>query len=193
MKIRTITVGLILTTTLLSCKNDDNAELPPLLEFGIVAETLNSMVMYEQTVFNGEMGDINVYDPTSKILLMQSFKNGRDASEGFWTIRINGVDIHNQAFPYELKGVEGTIGWVDESIKKMQSPCAVPDVLCVYYGVGVDEVKITIDSVDSNIIAGKFEGKLYHVQVNPTLTRDPNDMVEVTEGSFKINYTSSPN
>lgn len=181
-------IGLMAISLFWSCQNDDNeSPLPP--EFGIAAEALNTMNTYEQTVFNGgSSGDINVYNTVDKTLLLQSFKNGKDDSEGFWTIRINGVDIENQKLPYSLTGVEGTITWVDESVKNLQGPCSAPDVLCFYSGVGVDEVKITIDSVDDHIITGKFEGKLYHITVNPTVIRDTNDMVEVAKGTFEIKF-----
>ncbi|UJH67795.1 hypothetical protein [Allomuricauda sp. SCSIO 65647] len=185
---RNIVIVLMVTGLFWSCQNDDDqSPQPP--EFGIAGETLNTMSTYEQTVFNGgSNGDINVYNPMDKTLLLQSFKNGKDDSEGFWTIRINGVDIENQKLPYALTGVEGTITWVDESVKNLQAQCAAPDVLCFYSGVGVDEVKITIDSVDDSVITGKFEGKLYHITVNPSVIRDTDDMVEIVKGAFTIKF-----
>ena len=121
---------------------------------------------------------------------MQSYKNGVDDRDGFWTIRINGVDIENLNIPYTLTGIEGSLTWVDESIKTLQGPCSRADVLCFYSGVGVDEVTITITSIENDVIHGTFEGRLYHILVNPTVTRDENDFVDVTNGSFSIRFQS---
>ncbi|MEM1257684.1 MAG: hypothetical protein AAGH81_04085 [Bacteroidota bacterium] len=187
------TMYLLIGTLFLSCQNDDNGSTPT-PEFGIGAETLDNISSYEQTVFDGgASGDINVYHPLDKTLLLQSFKNGKDDSEGFWTIRVNGVDIENLTLPYTLTGVEGSVSWVDESVKTLQNQCAAPDVLCFYSGVGVDEVMITLESVDNHIIMGQFEGKLYHITVNPSVIRDTSDVVEVVKGNFNINYETISN
>ncbi len=173
---------------LLSCQNDDNGSPTP-SEFSIAAKIGNDTAEYEQTVFDGgSNGNVNVFNRTDKTLFLQSFKNGKDDSDGFWTIRFLGLDIENLTLPYTLTGVEGTVTWVDESVKKLQGPCAAPDVLCFYSGVGVDEVKITIDSIDNNTISGKFEGELYHIRANPSVVRDTNDLTEVVEGAFKIKF-----
>ncbi len=175
---------------LLSCQNDDNGSpLPP--EFSISAKIGNDSADYEQTVFDGGSNkDINVYNPVDNTLLLQSFKNGKDDSEGFWTLRMYGVDIENLVLPYSLTGAEASISWVDESVKKLQAPCAAPDILCFYAGVGVDEVQITIEKIENNIISGKFEGKLYHIRINPTVIRDTNDVTEVVDGAFSIKFQS---
>ncbi|MEM1338779.1 MAG: hypothetical protein AAF634_03510 [Bacteroidota bacterium] len=186
---RTI-IWVILGGLLMSCQNDDNgAPLPP--EFEISATIGDDYVGYEQTVFDGgSNGSVNVFNRANNTLLLQSFKNGKDDSDGFWTIRTYGVDIENLVLPYALTGAEASISWVDESIKKLQVPCAAPDVLCFYSGVGVDEVKITIEKIENNTISGTFEGKLYHIRINPTVIRDTNDITEVVDGAFTIKFQS---
>ncbi len=171
-----------------SCQNDDDGS-PVQSEFSIKGEVEGNTLPYKQTVFDGGTnGNVNVFNRTDKTLFLQSFKNGENDSEGFWTIRINGIDIENLTVPYSLTGVEGIITWVDESVKALQAPCAAPDVLCFYSGVGVDEVKITITSVENGTISGEFEGKLYHIQVNPTVIRDTDDVAEVIGGQFKVRF-----
>ncbi|MDN5216004.1 hypothetical protein QQ020_28255 [Fulvivirgaceae bacterium BMA12] len=171
-----------------SCQNDDDGS-PVVSEFSIKGEVEGNTLPYKQTVFDGGTnGTVNVYNRADKTLLLQSFKNGENDSEGFWTIRINGVDIENLTVPYSLTGVEGIITWVDESAKALQEPCSAADVLCFYSGVGVDEVKITITSVEDGTISGEFEGKLYHIRVNPSVIRDTDDVVEVAGGQFKIRF-----
>ncbi len=185
---KNVIIVLVIAAVLWSCQNDDN-ETPVQAEFLIAAKVSNDIAEYEQTVFDGgSNGAVNVFNRSDKTLFLQSFKDGKDDGDGFWTIRIQGVDIENVTLPYTLTGVEGSVTWVDQSIKKMQAPCANPDVLCFYSGVGVDEVKITINEISDNNIIGKFEGKLYHIRVNPTVDRDPNDISEVVDGSFKIKF-----
>ena len=190
MEIRNFAIVLLAGHIFSSCQNDDNGSpLPP--EFSIAAKIDNGAAGYEQTVFDGgSNGNVNVFNRSDKTLFLQSFKNGKDDSEGFWTLRINGVDIENITLPYNVTGVEGSVTWVDESVKKLQGPCAAPDVLCFYSGVGVDEVKITIDAIDNDVISGKFEGILYHIQVNPTVIRDTDDKAEVVDGAFTIRFQS---
>ncbi|MEO1012256.1 MAG: hypothetical protein AAFX53_13185 [Bacteroidota bacterium] len=172
------------------CQNDDNG-LPQPPQFSITGNTANGTATYGQTVFDGgSNGNINVFDRTDRSLYLQTFKNGKDDLEGFWTIRINGLDIENLSTPYALTGVEGSITWVDESVKPLQQPCSAADVLCFYSGVGVDEVTITITEVEDGVISGTFKGSLYHIRVNPSVIRDTGDLVEVTEGSFSMRFTS---
>ncbi len=173
---------------LASCQNDDNGS-PVVPEFMIAAEISDGAVDYEQTVFDGgSNGNINVFNRADRTLYLQSFKNGKDDLDGFLTIRLNGVDIETLTLPYSLTGVEGSVTWVDEAVKELQGPCAAPDVLCFYAGVGVDEVKVTITAIENNIISGNFEGKLYHIRVNPSVVRDENDIVEVVKGEFNIQF-----
>lgn len=185
-----IIIWVIIGGLLLSCQNDDNgAPLPP--EFAISAKIGDDYAEYEQTVFDGgSNGNVNVFNRMDQTLYLQVFKNGKDDSEGFWTIRFLGLDIENLTLPYSLTGVEGTVTWVDESVKNLQAPCAAPDVLCFYSGVGVDEVKITIDKIENNTISGKFEGELYHIRVNPSVVRDTDDVTEIVEGTFTMKFQS---
>ncbi len=191
MKIRNFAIVLLSAGLFLSCENDDNGSPPSLPEFSIAAKIGNTTAEYEQTVFDGgSNGNVNVFNRTDKTLYLQVFKNGKDDSEGFWTIRFLGLDIENLTLPYSLTGVEGTVTWVDESVKNLQSPCAAPDILCFYSGVGVDEVKITIDKIENNTISGKFEGELYHIRVNPSVVRDTDDVTEIVEGTFTMKFQS---
>ena len=176
------------TILLFSCKDEANEPLVP-ITFSISAKIANDAAKYEQTVFDGGVnGNVNVFNPTDKTLYLQTFKNGTDDTEGFWTIRLNGLDIENLILPYTLSGAEGSITWTDESIRELQAPCAKPDVWCFYAGVGVDEVTITITEVSNNTIVGEFDGMLNHVQVNPTVIRDTKDTAEIVEGKFTMQY-----
>lgn len=182
-----IKVALLLS----ACDDDDEKPLAP-NTFSISAKIGNDAVEYNQTVFDGGVnGNINVFNRTDKTLYMQAFKNGIDDTDGFWTIRINDLDIENLNLPYTLTGIEGSVTWTDESIKVLQAPCTQPDVLCFYAGVGVDEVTITITEVANNTISGEFNGKLNHIQVNPTVTRDTKDFTEIVEGKFRMQYQIS--
>lgn len=190
MKIRSIVIVLIGTITFCSCQNDDNGS-PPEPQFSITAKISSDLASYDQTVFDGgNNGNVNVFNRSDRSLYLQSFKNGKNDSEGFWTIRINGVDIENLTLPYSLTGAEGSVSWVDESLKTLQQPCSQADVLCFYSGVGVDEVTVIITEVTDNVISGEFTGRLNHIRVNPTVIRDTNDFVEVANGKFSIKYQS---
>ncbi len=190
MKLKRLLFGLIGLSLFWSCQDDDNGtQLPP--EFSITAKISNDIAEYEQTVFDGgSNGNVNVFNRLDKSLYLQVFKNGNDDSEGFWTIRVNGVDIEALTLPHTLTGAEGSISWVDEALKNLQQPCQEPDVLCFYSGVGVDEVEITITRIENDIISGEFSGRLNHIRVNPSVIRDTDDFVEVTDGSFSIRFQS---
>ncbi|WP_422079924.1 hypothetical protein [Ulvibacterium sp.] len=190
MKIRNIAIVLIGATFFWSCQNDDNGS-PPESRFSIAADISGGLASYDQTVFDGgHNGSVNVFNRTDKSLYLQSFKNGKNDSEGFWTIRINGVDIENLTLPHSLTGAEGSVSWVDESLKPLQQPCSQADVLCFYSGVGVDEVTVTITDIEDNVISGEFSGRLNHIRINPTVIRDTDDFVEVANGKFSIKYQS---
>lgn len=187
---RNIVIALISTTLFWSCENgNDVSPLPQ--EFSIEGKILGHSTAFEQTVFDGgDDGNINVFNRSDKTLLLQSFKNGKDDSEGFWTIRINGIDIENLTLPYTLTGVEGSITWVDESVKSLQGLCSAADVICFYAGVGVDEVTITITNIENNTIRGSFKGRLFHIRLNPSVVRDTNDVTDVVDGQFNIRFQS---
>lgn len=185
---KNVVMILICVILLWSCQNDDDGS-PASSEFSIEAKIEDHSLSYEQTIFDGGSdGNVNVFNRVDKTLLLQSFKNGENDSEGFWTIRINEVDIENVTLPYNVTGVEGSITWVDESAKALQEPCSAADVICFYSGVGVDEVKITITSVENNTISGTFEGDLAHIRLNPNVIRDTDDIAEVVEGQFNIRF-----
>ncbi|MEM1135476.1 MAG: hypothetical protein AAGI07_06510 [Bacteroidota bacterium] len=192
MRNRTILLILIKVALLLSsCDDEDEKPIAP-DTFSISAKIGNDAAEYNQTVFDGGVnGNINVFNRTDKTLYLQAFKNGTDDTDGFWTIRINDLDIETLTLPYTLTGIEGSVTWTDESIKVLQAPCAQPDVLCFYAGAGVDEVTITITEVANNTISGEFNGKLNHIQVNPTVTRDTKDFTEIVEGKFRMQYQIS--
>lgn len=180
--------GLIL---MWSCQDDDkDMVVPP--DLSITARIGETEIKYEQTVFDGgSNGAVNVYNRSDQTLFLQSFKNGIDDSMGFWTIRIQGLDIESLELPYTLQGVEGSVAWVDEKVKQLQGPCSREDVLCFYSGAGVDDVNIRIDKIENNIISGAFDGKLYHIRVNPSVIRDVDDFSEVVDGSFNIEFQSN--
>lgn len=181
-------IGIVGAALFLSCQNDDNGS-PMEPEFVISAEIASGAVYYEQTVFDGgSNGSINVFNRSDRTLFLQTFKNGKDDVDGFLTIRMTGVDIENLSLPYSLTGVEGSVTWVDESVKELQGPCSAPDVICFYAGIGVDEVQITITAIENNNIEGTFEGKLHHIRVNPTVIRDENDTAEVLKGTFNMQF-----
>lgn len=184
----TVLIGLMV---LWSCQDDDkDLGIPP--DLAITARIGETEIKYEQTVFDGgSNGSVNVYNRSDKTLFLQSFKNGKDDSMGFWTIRIQSLDLENLELPYTLRGVEGSVAWVDEKVKELQDPCSRQDVLCFYSGAGVDEVNIRIDKVENNIISGAFDGKLYHIRVNPSVIRDVDDYSEVVDGFFNIEFQSN--
>lgn len=185
---KNIVVALIGMTFFWSCENGNDASPLP-AEFSIGGKITDYSAAYEQTVFDGgHDGNINVFNRSEKTLLIQSFKNSKDDTEGFWTIRINGLDIENLTLPYTLTGVEGSITWIDESVKNLQEQCSPVNILCFYSGVGVDEIQITITSIENETISGNFGGTLYHIRVNPSVIRDTDDAVEVLEGQFKIKF-----
>lgn len=190
MKVVNFAIGLVGAIILLSCQQND--DIPPRASAYLINGSVQSnSLSYKQTVFDGGSNDnINVFNRTDKTLYLQSFKNGVDDNDGFWTIRMNGIDIENLTLPYSLTGAEGSITWVDESIKKLQAPCASSDVLCFYSGVGVDEVEITINNIENDIITGEFKGTLNHIRVNPSVIRDTDDFVEVSNGKFSIKFQS---
>lgn len=176
-----------------SCDDGEKEPLVP-ISFSISAKIANENAEYSQTVFDGGTnGNVNVFNQIDKTLYLQTFKNGIDDSEGFWTIRLNNLDIENLTLPYTLTGIEGSVTWTDESIKELQAPCAQPDILCFYAGVGVDEVTITILEVSDNAISGEFNGMLNHVRVNPSVVRDLQDNAEIVEGKFKMQYLTVSN
>ena len=183
---------LALAVSILSCNRDDDDDPidPPVNEDFLIDGTINnSSLNYAQTVFDGGTGGgTNVFYRSDRFMYLEAYKNGQDQTDGFWVIRINNVDIENLTLPHSLTGAEGSITWVDESVKPLKNVCASPDVLCFYAGVGVDEVDITITEIANNVISGEFSGILNHIQVNPTVDRDTDDFVEVTEGSFQIQY-----
>ena len=190
MKIRNQIFALIGLTILWSCKNDDEASVEP--QLFISAEFQNSSLKYEQTVFDGGVnGFINTFSKLDKTTNLQTFKNGTDNTDGFWTIRMVNIDIESLNLPYVLKSDEGTISWIDESAKGLQPPCSAPDVLCFYSGVGENEIEMTITEVQDGIITGEFEGRLFHHRFNPTYTKDLNDYVDISKGSFSIQYQSN--
>ena len=159
--------------------------------FHIKAIVENKEVIYEQTVFNGgENSNINVFNQQDKTLYLQVFKNGINDEDGFFTIRVLNVDIENLTLPYKLTGVEGSVSFVDSTIRELQAPCSNPDVLCWYSGVGVDEVEITITEIKDNVISGEFKGIMYHILTNPSVIRDTDDSVEVVNGIFCMKYIS---
>lgn len=191
LKRKITTFALVAVGLFWSCENDDSISPTP-SGYSIKGTVEDNNLTYEQTIFDGGInGNVNVFNRSNKTLFLQSFKNGVDDSDGFWTIRITGLDIENLTLPYTLTGVEGSITWVDESVTSLQEPCSAADVICFYSGVGVDEVKITITEIEDATISGEFEGRFYHIRVNPTVIRDTNDMVEVLNGQFKIKFQTS--
>lgn len=190
MKIKNQIFALTILAALWSCKNDDEAPVAP--QLFISGEFENSSLQYEQTVFDGgSNGVINTFSKLDKTTTLQTFKNGTDNSDGFWTIRIVNIDIENLNLPYVLKSDEGTISWIDESARGLQPPCSAPDVICFYSGIGEDEIEITITEIKDGIIKGDFEGRLFHHRFNPTYTKDMNDYVDISEGSFSIRYQAN--
>lgn len=187
IKFKHFGIVVLCALVLVSCSNDDNGADPP--EFFISAELEGSDVKYAQTVFDGGVSeDINVFDPDHHTISMQAYKNSTDYTDGYWTIRLLDVDIENINTPYTLKDDEAIIGWMDESIKQPRPECEPGDILCFYSGAGITEIEITINKVENSIITGVFRGKLFHVRVNPTVIKDPNDMVEIVDGAFSIQY-----
>lgn len=189
MKVTNFAIALVCSIIFLSCQDDDDSPPPP--QYSIAGEISDNLATYDQTVFDGgSNGNVNVFNRADKSLYLQVFKNSKDDSEGFWTIRINGVDIENITLPHTITGAEGSITWVDESIKDLQPPCQEADVPCFYAGAGVDEVGITITNMENEVITGEFEGRLYHIMFNPSVIRDTDDFVEVSNGKFSIKFQS---
>lgn len=170
-----------------SCSTNDNGADPP--EYFISAGLEGSDVKYAQTVFDGGVSeDVNVFDPDYHTISMQAYQNSTDYTDGYWTIRLLDVDIENINTPYTLKDDEAIIGWMDKSIKQPRPECESGDVLCFYSGAGVAEIEVTINEVKNNTIIGVFQGTLFHVRVNPTVIKDPNDGIEIVDGAFSIQY-----
>ncbi|BFP42793.1 hypothetical protein FGF1_36380 [Flavobacteriaceae bacterium GF1] len=177
-------VGLLF---LWACNNDDDGAIAP--EFFISGDTQNTTLTYEQTIFDGGSNNaINTFSKADKTTTLQTFREKVESPDGFWTIRMVNLDIEELNLPYTLKRDEGTISWIDESIKELQSSCSRADVLCFYAGIGDEEVKITISSVENGIVEGHFTGRLFHYTINPTVTKDENDFIEVSQGKFVVRY-----
>ncbi|WP_422106591.1 hypothetical protein [Winogradskyella sp.] len=173
-----------------SCSEDDGGVPTP--SQGFISGEMNGVsVTYEQNVFDGgPNNDINVYNRTDQTLLLQANVDGIPSDDGIITLRMNGVDLDNLSLPYSLTGVEGSLTWVDASIKALQPQCEAPDVLCFYSGVGVDEVEISITDISNNTISGSFTGSLYHIQVNPSVIRDTQDVIDVVRGTFEMKFVT---
>ncbi len=187
MKFKPFAFAVLSVFVMASCNNDDNGADPP--EFFISAELDGNTVKYAQTVFDGSVSDdINVFDPDHHTISMQAYQNSTDYTDGYWTIRLLDVDIENINTPYTLKDNEAIIGWMDKSIKQPRPECEPGDILCFYSGTGTAEIEITINEVKNNIITGVFQGNLFHVRINPTVIKDPNDSVEIVDGAFSIQY-----
>lgn len=173
-----------------NCSEDDGGvHTPPQ---GFIAGEMNGVsVTYEQNVFDGgPNNDINVYNRTDQTLLLQANVDGIPSDDGIITLRMNGVNLDNLSLPYSLTGAEGSLTWVDASIKELQPQCEAPDVLCFYSGVGVDEVEISITDISNNTISGSFTGSLYHIQVNPSVIRDTQDVIDVVRGTFEMKFVT---
>lgn len=173
-----------------SCSEDDD-NMPEPSQWSISGELNGISATYDQTVFDGgDNNDINVYNRTDQTLLLQGIVNGTSSEDGVITLRMNGVDLDNLNLPYSLTGAEGSIVWIDSSIQQLQPQCQAPDILCFYSGVGVDEVEITITNISNDTISGSFTGRIYHIQVNPSVIRDTQDFIDVVNGAFEMRFTT---
>ena len=170
-----------------SCKNDDDVTEMP--EFFISSDVQSMTLLYEQKIFDGGSNTaINTFSKQDRSTTLQTFKDGVESADGFWTIRMVNLDIEELDLPYTLKSDEGTISWIDESVKELQSSCSRPDVLCFYSGIGEEEVEITITAVHEDTIEGNFNGRLFHYTINPTITKDEDDFIDISDGKFVIHY-----
>ena len=193
--IRNVIMLFALILSLCACSNDVDVvfPLPQLPELFISSSADGTTVNFSQTIFDGgSNGLINTFNAQDLITTLQTYKNGLDNSDGFWTIRMVNIDIEDISLPYTLQNDQATISWIDESVKNLQQPCSAPDVICFYSGIGTNEITLTITSVENNIIKGVFSGRLYHYQFNPTFTKDLNDFIDISEGQFSILYNALP-
>ncbi len=171
----------------LSCNDDDDGAIEPALF--ISGDVENLALIYSQTIFDGGSNNaINTFSKQDKTTTLQTFKDGEESPDGFWTIRMVNLDIEALDLPYTLQSDEGAISWIDESVKELQSPCSAADVLCFYSGIGEDEMQITITAVKDGMIEGNFNGRLFHYTINPTITKDEGDFIDVSNGKFVIRY-----
>ncbi len=192
MKIDKMIIMLSVTFVFYSCQNDDGSDAST-TSLGISSDVLNTSVFYEQTIFNGGAnGNINVFNSTDNTIYLQSYRNGSDETDGYWSIPMTNVDLNNIALPYTLQGSEGAVSWVDNTVKSFQQSCSDPATLCFYNGTTErDEVEIRIIKIENNIIEGTFSGRIYHITINPTVIRDTNDYVDIENGIFSVRFQSN--
>lgn len=170
-----------------SCSNDDNHNAPAVFE--ISASIDGREVGYVQTPNETNLVNNNYLENVRELRLVV-FRNGTDDKEGYWSIRITGVDLDNIEVPYTLKSKQGYISWEDTGVKEFNEPtCSRLDVICLYGGESGDGPEINILDITNNQIRGAFSGRLNRFTVGPSVVEDPNDFVQVTQGRFAIEYT----
>ena len=196
MKTLIFVCGLVLIGGFLSgCREDQlqktKAFTPEVInyEFYIEGELDGKLLRYRQ--INYEYTNVsNKYFIDHKQTWLQAYTDSIAENQGYWTIRISGIDIRNQELPYTLQESEGGIAWYDQRIDALieNNPnCQGNDSGCTFR-LSAGENNITLTSNESNILEGIFSGKAIIGGTGFTPYHDESMFHDIVNGKFRIKY-----
>jgi hypothetical protein len=158
-------------------------------EFFIEGVLDEKMLRYRQ--INYESTNVsNKYFIKYKETWLQAYTDSIAENQGYWIIRISGIDIRNQELPYTLQESEGGIGWYDQRIDALieNNPnCQGVDSGCTFR-LSAGENNITLTSNENNILEGVFSGKAIIGGTGLTPYHDESMFHDIVNGKFRIKY-----
>lgn len=193
-KINQLAITAVLLGSLISCsKNqiDKTTDFIPGIvdyDFFIEGEIDDKLLRYPQVDVDGS--DSNVYFTEYKSTWLSSSYTDAQEGVGSWSIRFYDIDIHNIKLPYTLEISEGSVFWFDSRVDlliKNNPNCGGIDNGCIF-ALPSGENKITITSIENNIIEGEFGGKATIIGTGHNRHNDSSVYHRVFNGKFKIKY-----
>ncbi len=180
-------------TLLLLCACDaDETILPSLNDWYISGEINGSQRPLPQV----DLPNVNVsntYFREFKETHLQAYRNESDPSDGYWKIRLSDLDLENITPPINVEQSFFSVSWHDSKILEIDDErCGDIDQGCAFFSAS-DRFLLTITELTDTEIVGVFSGRLLLTGTGFGVFQDPDQFVDVTNGSFRIAYRVDPN
>jgi hypothetical protein len=159
-------------------------------EFYIEGEIDHKLLRYGQLHFDENIS-FNKYLVEHQKTWLMTYADSISEFPGYWEIHLNGVDITNIDFPYQLQGSEGVVLWYDQRIDALaeKNPyCQQGTVSNCAFLFTSEEDSITLISNENNILEGIFSGRAVLRGIGFTPYHDDSIFHDIVNGKFRIKY-----
>ncbi|MEM1135535.1 MAG: hypothetical protein AAGI07_06805 [Bacteroidota bacterium] len=165
-----------------------------------VVDPVSNFSTFIQGEVNGELSNLpqidlenvntsNTYFLKAKQTWLEAYESNQGIADGYWQIRLSGLDILNLTLPYTASEAEASVSWYDNDVIKINDDrCQGLDQGCSFMGSSAENVQVIITNIEDKFIVGEFSGRLFLTGTGFGSFKDESKYVDVSKGAFKIRF-----